>query len=170
MKPGIGSLKRDTDRLGDLAHRQLFDLVKNEDFSLFWREGVEQLTELVPQTASPEGAFLFRCARTIRHFVVQNFSPSARFGAVVGGGPNTDTVDPRPQRRAVLEGVELAPDDEKNLVGHVFEVAGVHTKVPEGSPHITNLLPIDPREFSRRAPGCQPSRRFAEYVGHGALF
>src|SRR5262249_29710828 len=126
VKSRVRRLKRAPDGLRDFDHRQLFELVEDEDRTLLVVEPAEQRFELgarAPRLGRVLGVdrrlalALFEVAVLLRLL-----APDARRAAVRRDGAHADAVQPGAERSAAVVLVEFAVDDEEDLLKEIVTV------------------------------------------------
>jgi hypothetical protein len=139
VQAGVRGLEGARERLGDLAHRELFDLVEDEHVTLLRGQLLQNGEQSLAETAELEIALLVGRYDRLRGIVAGVLAASADGAAAVARGVNAYLAYPGPQRPALLVLAESAMDDDEHLLTSVLEVRRIDAEIPEGAAHIVDV-------------------------------
>ena len=149
ISEGLGAL-----RVGDVLHRDLLEVVGDDDRPSFFGDGEQCATREVPLLAPAHHVFgRLRGVGDVgrRAFGLELLVAIPREASIVGRLTNGDREEPRTQRarRGVLG--EPSIDDDEDLVRDVFEIAIGHPESPQRVPHERKLRFEDRSEVGARS-------------------
>ena len=134
---------RTAEHRGDLRDRSVFDLEQHEDLATIRielvQDGKKALTGTLPFDFIVLGGKNRKLGRLGDDFFVTPVGPAA----VRRRNAHADPVDPSLQRRAMLEVVELAVNDEKDVLAGVMQIRRGNAEVPKAAPDLRRVLVDD---------------------------
>lgn len=147
------------ERLGGVAQRKLLELDENQKLPLLVRQGLQDLVDQAPRFAAL--GFLVRrlrarpCDGRLRKPLDAPGVALFR-AAIVFRDAEHDAVDPRLERRAALELVPAAMEDDEDVLHRVFELILRHPQATKTAPDPREMLGVD------RAQRCVESGSFEQ--------
>ncbi len=152
VEPRVRRLQGASDHDGHLVHRQLFDLVKDEDFTLLFVEVVEEAIERRPGLAQRRVVFLV----CVHHLLLllyplnDDFVPLHGTLAMLGGRSDADSIEPGSGRGAPFEACDAAMDRNEHFLADVVGVSFGVAEPSEDPPGGRTVLAEETRRGERR--------------------
>ncbi len=134
--PRVGRLQWAADSLGDVFHRQAFDLIKHKHLTLGLVEAGHRAFEQIELLALRETSLRAMVVDLVTSRFARDLAPNMRPPPMCGRCFNADATKPCTKGGAFFITVEFAKHHNEDFLANIVEVGVAYTEITKRTPHI----------------------------------